>query len=141
MVDRTLILRKFTDFDEYQKQLGEFSNITVNDYSKDWKTQRIVERTLQMLIEVGIDIANNIISDQGMRVPLSYSDTFKVLHENKIIDDGLYQSMEKMAKFINLIVHNYDKIDPAIVVQILQKFLDDFTSYKVAILEWINKKG
>ena len=78
-----------------------------------------MERTLQLLIEVGIDIANHLIFDQGMRVPLSYGDTFKVLHENEIIDDGLYQALDKMARFRNLIVHHYDKIEPAIIVQIL----------------------
>ena len=139
MVDETLILRKFTDFDEYQNQLSEYTNVTLDEYSKEWKIQRIVERTLQILIETGIDIANHIISDQGFRIPTSYSDTFKVLQENNIIDKNLYQSLEKIAKFRNLIVHNYDRIDPAFIISILRNYLNDFTNYKYSILKWMDR--
>ena len=49
MVDKTLILRKLSTLDEYLKQIGEYAFITVQAYADDWKTQRIVERTLQMM--------------------------------------------------------------------------------------------
>jgi len=42
--------------------------------------------------------------------------------------------MEKMAKFRNLIVHNYDKIDAEIMVGILKKNLPDFVAFKTAVL-------
>jgi len=44
VVDKTLILRKFAEIEEYLKQVGEYKDITTEQYSKDWKTQRIVER-------------------------------------------------------------------------------------------------
>lgn len=47
MVDKPLILRKLTELDEYLKQMGEFSSVTLEEYSRDWKVQRIVERTLR----------------------------------------------------------------------------------------------
>jgi len=31
----------------YLKQIGEFSSVTLEEYSRDWKAQRIVERTLR----------------------------------------------------------------------------------------------
>ncbi|HQK82785.1 MAG TPA: DUF86 domain-containing protein [Atribacter sp.] len=140
MVDKTLILRKLANFDEYQNQLSEFIGITIDEYMQDWKIQRIVERTFQILIETGIDIANHIISDQELRIPISYSDTFKVLQENNIINNQLYQSLEKMAKFRNLIVHSYDNIDSAFIISILRNNLDDFTDFKNSVLEWMSKK-
>jgi uncharacterized protein YutE (UPF0331/DUF86 family) len=42
--------------------------------------------------------------------------------------------MEKIAKFRNIIVHHYDKVDAEIVVGILKKDLNDFTAYKDAII-------
>ena len=69
MVDKTLILRKISEIEIYQKQIREFADIMLHDYKEDWKTQRVVERTLQMMIETCADIANHIISDAGMRVP------------------------------------------------------------------------
>jgi len=140
LVDKILILRKLANFDEFLNQLSEFIEITIDEYMQDWKIQRIVERTFQILIETGIDIANHIISDQEFRIPVSYSDTFKVLQENNIINNKLYQSLEKMAKFRNLIVHNYDKIDSAFIISILRNNLDDFTDFKNSVLKWMSQK-
>lgn len=107
MFDKNIVLRKLSDLEMYYNQLQEFSGIIVQNYRDDWKTQRIVERTLQIMIESCADIANHIVSDRGMRAPTSYGDTFKVLLENHIIDSGLFTIMEKMAKFRNIVVHQY----------------------------------
>jgi uncharacterized protein YutE (UPF0331/DUF86 family) len=134
VVDKTLILRKLAELEEYLGQVKEYASITVNRYSKDWKTQRIVERTLQMMIETCADIAGHIISDKGYRVPATYADTFRVLYENGILNKELFVTMEKMAKFRNVIVHHYDKVDTEIVVGTLKKDLNDFSAYKKAII-------
>ncbi|OHB46975.1 MAG: hypothetical protein A2106_06015 [Planctomycetes bacterium GWF2_40_8] len=135
MVDKALILRKLTELEEHLKQIKEFSNITVEDYSREWKTQRIVERTLQIMIEICADIANHIIADKGYRVPKSYADTFRVLYEKDIIEEEIFKMMENMAKFRNVVVHRYDKLDEYIVINILKKHLNDFLVYRNVILD------
>jgi uncharacterized protein YutE (UPF0331/DUF86 family) len=134
VVDKTLILRKLAELEEYLGQIKEYASMTVNRYSKDWKAQRVVERTLQMMIEICADIAGHIISDKGYRVPATYADTFRVLYENGILNKDLFETMEKMAKFRNIIVHHYDKVDTEIVIGILKKDLKDFSAYKDAII-------
>lgn len=135
MVDKPLILRKLTELDEYLKQMGEFSFVTLEEYSRDWKVQRIVERTLQMMIETCADIANHIISDRGYRTPDNYGDTFRVLHENGVLKNNLFEIMLKMARFRNIVVHQYDKVDEAIVIGIMRNNLNNFTAYRDAILK------
>ncbi len=129
-----MVLRKLSAIDEYLQQIREFSGVSVDEYKSNWKSQRIVERTLQMLIETCADIANHIISDRNMRIPTSYSDTFKVLLENNVIDENLFSVMEKMAKFRNIVVHQYEEVDAEIVIIILTKHLDDFVRFRDAIL-------
>ena len=137
MVDEALLLRKLAELDEYLKQVSEYSDITVKEYYDDWKAQRIIERTLQMMLETCVDIAGHIISDEGYRIPKSYADTFRVLYENNIFDKKLFQTMDKMAKFRNIIVHHYDKVDAEIVVGILRRNLGDFSRYKDAIIRFL----
>ena len=138
MVDKLLIGRKLAQLDTYLGQMREFSKVSVETYKRDWKMQRIVERTLQMLIEMCIDVANHIISDESMRLPSSYADTFAVLTENKVISRSLCKIMDKMTKFRNVIVHQYEKVDPAIVVSILHNNLKDFESYKKAVIKYLS---
>lgn len=129
-----MVLRKLSAIDEYLQQIREFAGVSIDEYKSDWKSQRIVERTLQMLIETCADIANHIISDRNMRIPTSYSDTFKVLLENDTIDENLFAVMERMAKFRNIVVHQYEEVDAEIVIIILRKHLDDFVRFRDAIL-------
>lgn len=139
MVDEALILRKLAELDQYFSQLKEYENTTVDQYSDDWKIQRIIERTLQMMIETCVDIAGHIIADKGFRIPKSYADTFKVMLEEKILDRKLSAVMEKIAKFRNIVVHHYDKVDAEIVTAFLKNDLADFVSYKKALIQFIEK--
>lgn len=139
MVDKTVVLRKLSGLDMYLKQMREFAGMTIQAYNADWRTQRIVERTLQMMIETCADIANHIISDRCMRAPTGYADTFSVLLENAVINPELSTIMEKMAKFRNVVVHQYEGVDTEIVIAILTKHLNDFERFRGAILSYLNR--
>jgi uncharacterized protein YutE (UPF0331/DUF86 family) len=133
-------MRKIAELERYHGQIGEFAGIGLEEYQKEWKVQRIVERTLQMMIEASADIANHIVSDGKMRTPYSYVDTFLVLRENEVISAELFSVMEKMAKFRNVVVHQYEAVDAAIVILVLRKHLDDFIKFKDAILAFLNSQ-
>jgi uncharacterized protein YutE (UPF0331/DUF86 family) len=133
LVDKILLGRKLADLETYLVQLKEFADISEADYRKNWKTQRIVERTLQIVIETSIDIANHLISDRGLRMPTGYADTFQILAENKILAEKLSSNLQKMAKFRNIIVHQYEDINPRIVTAILRNNLKDLEQFRKAI--------
>lgn len=135
MVDKNLILRKLSELENYQSQIEEYKRITVKDYRDDWKLQRIIERTLQLMIEICLDISHHIISDRKYRVPTCYSDTFLVLFEQGLIDEKLFNILQQMTKFRNILVHNYEQVDPEIVISILRNNLKDFLLYRDAILK------
>jgi uncharacterized protein YutE (UPF0331/DUF86 family) len=137
MVDKNLVLRKLADLGDLRGQLLEYQAITARRYAADWKTQRIVERTLQMMVEICLDVANHVISDKGYRRPVGYADHFTVLRENGVLSARLTARLVKMAKFRNLIVHNYDRIDAPIVVGILKKNLSDFEAFQKAVVDFL----
>lgn len=134
MVDKLIVLRKLASLKEYRAQIREFESITLEVYRSDWKAQRIIERTLQMMIELCADIASHIVSDNCLRTPETYSDTFRVLGENGILSPEQTVVMEKMAKFRNIVVHQYEAVDAEIVILVLRKHLDDFEKFEKSIL-------
>lgn len=137
MVDRDLVLRKLSDLDQYLGQVAEYRDITLDHYRGDWKIQRIVERTLQMAIEVCVDIANHIIADRALRIPTTYAEAFEILGEAGLLNSTQRDAMVRMSNFRNVIVHDYARVDSAIVVRILHEHLIDFTELKSAVLKWI----
>ena len=136
-MDKAVVLRKLSELGTYYGQIKEFADIIIDNYKNDWKTQRIVERTLQIMIETCTDIASHIISDRGMRPPTTYADTFRVLLENNIINSEMFATMEKMAKFRNVVVHQYEEVDAEIVIVILKRHLKDFDRFRDVILTYL----
>ncbi len=137
MVDKTLILRKLSALDEYLNQISEYANITLEAYAGDWKIQRIIERTLQMMIETCLDISGHIISDEKFRMPETYADMFRILVEKSILSQSRIDAFEKMARFRNIVVHDYERIDPEIVIGILKNNLGDFEDFKASIIKYL----
>jgi len=141
MVDETLVLRKLNELEQYTSQIASFRTISVKTYREDWKSQRIIERTLQMMIETCVDIAGHVISDKKFRIPDSYADSFRILSENEIIDAELCQTMAQISKFRNVILHHYDRVDAEIVVGILRNKIADFAKYRDAIVAFLKRQN
>ena len=135
MVDRPLILRKLDSLSLYATQLTEFRGVDLEEYRRDWRVQRIVERTLQMAVETCADIAEHLISDEGgLRAPVSVADAFTVIKDAGIVSEALHGALVKMAKFRNVVVHQYDEVDAEIVIGILRKHLGIFDAFRAEIL-------
>lgn len=138
MVDRDLVLRKLADLDQYLAQLGEYVGISEEAYRGDWKVQRIVERTLQMMIELCVDVAHHLIADRALRVPTGYADTFAVLREAGMIDERLREVLARMVRFRNVLVHEYERIDTSVVMDILKNRLQDFRGFRGVVLRLLD---
>jgi uncharacterized protein YutE (UPF0331/DUF86 family) len=133
-VDKMLILRKLAELETCLQQIGEYRAIALDDYLCDWKTQRIVERTLQIMIELCVDIGQHIIADKRLPVPTGYANAFEVLQHAGLISHVLMDTMIKMTGFRNILVHQYADVDAEIVVAILNHQLDDFVLFRDEIV-------
>lgn len=136
MVEKAVLIKRLTYLEGYLKDLADVNqNCTWAQFSSDKIIRRYVERTLHMAIEACLDIANHIISYEGLREPTSNQDLFIVLGEANIISMEMVAKLKKMAQFRNVIVHDYIRINPEIVYAITVKHLDDLREYGLTIKE------
>ena len=105
------------------------SKYTLVHYKENKIIRRYTERTLQVAIEVCLDLASHIISYKGFREPLDNKDCFQVLRENDIIPADLADRLKRMAQFRNVVVHDYIRINPEIVYAIVQKNIPDIVAF------------
>lgn len=134
MVDRDLILRKLSDLETYLGQLASYRGLDVEDYRSDWKTQRIVERTLHLAIETCMDVADHVVADRRLRVPETGAETFEVLAEAQIITTDLAASLGRMVGFRNILVHDYARLDPFLVINALREDWRDLERFRLVVL-------
>lgn len=139
MVDKILIERILADMKLLLKELKEAQDITWETYQVDVRSRRFIERTLHIVIEACIDIAQHIISDEKLREPASYRDTFKVLVENGILRQQDLTKFEAITSFRNLLVHYYERIDDSIVYGVFKQNLSDFDLFINQIIDYLKK--
>lgn len=141
MIDRDVVESKLRFLQEYLNDLKAYKDISLNDYRTSKKDQRFVERTVHLACECCIDIATHIISRQGLREPKDNKDLFVILFEENIISENVCSSMIKMAKFRNIVVHDYARIEPEIVLGILRKDIGDFKKFAREIIGYLDTQA
>ena len=139
MVDRILIERILSEITSEVQELKNATDITWEVYKTDKRARRFVERTLHIIMKACIDVAQHIISDEKMREPSSYRDTFAVLAENDVLPPGDLERFEAMASFRNLLVHYYERVDVEVVYGIFKKDLPGFDFFVKRIVEYMER--
>jgi uncharacterized protein YutE (UPF0331/DUF86 family) len=133
MVDRDLILRRLASLEAYLEQLAPYRNIDIDAYQQDWKTQRIVERTLHLAIETCMDVADHIVADRRLRVPETGAESFEILADAGLLPQALGTALALMVGFRNILVHDYTRLDPAIVIRVLRTDVSDLGRFRDAV--------
>jgi len=87
--------------------------------NKVWR--RFIERTLPLAVEACLDTGNHLIADLRRREPQDDKDVMAVLAESGYLPAKRLAPFQKMAQFRNVIVHDYARIDPEILLGILRK--------------------
>lgn len=125
MVDKVLLQEKLKLLAEYIADLQEERNTTLQEIQQNKKVRRYIERTLHLAVDACLDIGNHLIADLMLREPADNKDIMAVLTESGYLPQDMLVTFQKMAKFRNVIVHDYTRIDPEILYTILQQNLDD----------------
>ncbi len=133
VANRLKLLAEYTDeLRDYKTQITSF-----RVYQDNKMLRRAVERTLQVAIETCLDIGRRLIALEGFRYPEDNQDVFRVLAEEEVVPEGLLPVLLDMARFRNLIVHEYARIDDVLVYGILQKRLDDLDAFARAVQAYL----
>jgi uncharacterized protein YutE (UPF0331/DUF86 family) len=140
MVNRILAERILGDIKANVRDLRNAVDITWDVYRTDKRARRFVERTLHIIIEACIDIAQHIISDEGFREPSSYREAFAILTENGVLRKEDLERFENIASFRNLIVHYYERVDDAVVYGLFKENLSDFDLFVDRMIEYLERE-
>lgn len=139
MVNRVLVEHKLALLQDKKRELQSYKIASFADFkSKDYM-QKAVEKVLQEMVEVCLDVAKHIIADEKLRVPEDVRDSVRILAESNVITESTSEKLAKMVGFRNLIVHLYEKIDLAIVYGVYSKHLTDFDQFSKEVLNYLAK--
>ncbi|MFZ5898431.1 MAG: type VII toxin-antitoxin system HepT family RNase toxin [Bacillota bacterium] len=136
MVDRDLLRHKLHLLSRSIAKLDKYRNISLAELAGNEERRDAIERVLHVAVQSCLDIGNHVIADLDLREPADYKDIMVILTEAGILPKEKAKQFTRMAQFRNVIVHQYDEIDPAIILSILQKDIGDLRLFGQAIKDY-----
>jgi uncharacterized protein YutE (UPF0331/DUF86 family) len=115
------------------RQLLELGQASRESFLADRRLVNSAKYLLIVASEAALDICNHLAVRRGGRSPADYADCMTILWELGILDEDLTARLVRMARFRNLLVHLYAKVDDGEVYRIIRESLPDFDRYLESI--------
>jgi uncharacterized protein YutE (UPF0331/DUF86 family) len=90
-----------------------------------YRRQDSIILNLQRLCEANINLATHMIRKQKLGIPQSSKDCFVILETHGLIPAELSQRLQAMVGFRNVAVHQYQKLNLAIVQKVIEIHIYD----------------
>jgi uncharacterized protein YutE (UPF0331/DUF86 family) len=104
------------------------------NFDTDYTRQDAAILNVERACEAAIDTMNRIVKLRTLGVPTSTRDGYDRLVRASVIDQSLADRLMRMVSFRNLAVHQYRKLDLAIVRAVIEKSLDDLLEFSALAL-------
>jgi uncharacterized protein YutE (UPF0331/DUF86 family) len=124
-----IIERKLALLDDYHRHLEECcKNTDLESFCRDWALQRTVERALQVMAEIIIDVSERLISMERRGPVASSTEAIETLEKMGIIVSA--KRYIPIIRFRNLVVHQYEQIKAEILFDIAKNHMEDFRHFR-----------
>jgi uncharacterized protein YutE (UPF0331/DUF86 family) len=133
MVDRGRFRELLDRLGEEMNHLRRLGSYPTEELLNDPDRIAAVKYRFVVAIEICIDVGQHIISSEGLRAPTDFADVFAVLGESAFMPVDNVPTLQAMARFRNLLVHGYQRVDDQRVMQVLKTRLGDFDSFKTEV--------
>lgn len=113
--------------DEYQRDPATFGG--------DLTRQDAAILNIQRACEAALDMGHHLIRRDGLGIPQGSRDVFTLLARARRIDDALAERLRRMVGYRNIAAHDYQQLQLAITIAVIERHLDDFVAFSRTVLK------
>ena len=103
-------------------------------FEEDYMKQDAIAINLQRACEQCIDLANHTIKTFKLGLPKESRESFRLLAMGRIIPQELAHRLEGMVGFRNILVHEYQRMDIELMIEVIEHHLDDLVEFTNSIV-------
>lgn len=103
-------------------------------FASDFTRQDAAILNIQRACEAALDMGQHLIRRERLGLPQSARDIFTLLAQGGWIEASLADGLKRMVGFRNIAVHDYQTLQLAVTIAILENHLDDFLLYSRALI-------
>jgi len=124
-----VILAKVEIIERCVRRIHEVYGGNPANLHQDWTRQDSILLNIERACQASIDLAMRLVAIRGLGLPAESREAFVLIANAGIIDHELSVSLQRMVGFRNLAVHNYRKLDLAMVQNLVEHRLGDFARF------------
>ena len=124
-----LVRTRCQEIEDAVRRLERLRALTREAFARDEDARDIACYRLLMAAEAALALCYHVSARRLGKVPEDYAGCFGLLRDAGLIEPDLAARLGRMARFRNLLVHMYWKIDYDRVYDVLQENLGDLTAF------------
>ncbi len=141
MFNQELITERIGIIQNSVKRLNALAVMPAEQFCENEDAVDIAENRLRRALEALFDLGRHLVVKSGLGVPSDYRSVIEKLKAGRIIPPEFAQKITGMAGYRNRLIHEYNKITPGELHEILQTRLNDLTLFCNYIVDYIQTGG
>jgi uncharacterized protein YutE (UPF0331/DUF86 family) len=138
VVSREVSAARLRRLERAVRRLRRLAALPEQEYLADEDAQALAERHFQVAVQCLLDVANHIVAEQGLGSPDDAEGLFLALVPAGVISRPLYERIQGLGGFRNILVHEYLLVDHRIVHRLLGR-LDDLVELARELDEYVER--
>jgi len=122
----------------YLQELDRHKDVTIVSYRAEGGPRREIERLLQLIVEVAVDINTHLATESEGVPPKDYRHSFKAAATAGVITPELAEALMPAAGLRNALVHDYAEVDDKRVHAAIRLALAGFRDYSAQVVSWLD---
>ncbi|HEY2930403.1 MAG TPA: DUF86 domain-containing protein [Acidobacteriota bacterium] len=128
-----LVRARCGEIEESVTRLERFKNLSLTAFLADQDRLDVACYRLLVAIEAALALCYHVCARRLHTVPEEYAQCFEQMQKAEIIPPDLAGRLQQMARFRNLLIHMYWKIDYGKVYDIICQNLDDLRTFSASV--------
>ena len=130
-----IVRARCAEIDDSLARLEQLRSLSRDAFLSNQDLLDVACYRLLVAIEAALALCFHVSAKRLQKVPEEYAGCFTVLQEAGLLPADLTSRLRQMARFRNLLVHVYWKIDYGQVYDVIQTRLDDLRAFRSAMAE------
>jgi uncharacterized protein YutE (UPF0331/DUF86 family) len=136
VIDRDRVLAKLDALDGYLGELRSVVPASLDEYGRV-ETRRACERLVQVSVEAVIDVCALLVTGLRLGLPGEEDDLFEKLAVRGVLSRPMAATLKRMKGLRNILVHEYGRVNDALVFDAVRTRLEDFMEFKREVLAFL----
>ena len=119
------------------KRLKLLAEIPMEEFCDSEDAIDIAENRLRRALEALFDLGRHLLVKSGAGVPSDYRSVIRMLQESGLLPEDYANKITGMAGYRNRLIHDYNKVTPEELYQIIQIRLPDLELFCQYVVDYV----